>query len=58
MNNTINDRMMVPIIPFERQIFEMVDAESGDLISIDMIPSFLNFVKEEHSVQFLHNHHP
>ena len=50
MNTTINDSMMVPIMPFERQIFEMVDAETGDLFSVDKIPSFLNFIKEEHSV--------
>ena len=50
MNSTINDSMMIPIIPFERQIFEMVDAESGDLISNEMVPTFLAFMKEDHTV--------
>ena len=52
MNSTINDSMMVPIIPFERRIFEMVDAESGDLISNEMVPTFLAFLKEDHTVLF------
>lgn len=50
MNSTINDSMMVSIIPFERQIFEMVDAKSGDLISNEMVPTFLAFMKEDHTV--------
>lgn len=52
MNDTINDSMMFPIIPFERRIFDMVDAGSGDLFSIDCIPTFLAFLKEEHSVSY------
>lgn len=55
MNNTINDSIMVPIVPFERRIFEMVDPDSGDLISIDMVSSFINLMKEEHTVLFSQN---
>ena len=51
MNVTINDPIMTPIVPFERRIFEMVDPEDGDLISVDMIDPFLAFMKEEHTVR-------
>ena len=51
MNNIINDPMMTPIVPFERQIFEMVDPEDGDLKSIDMVDTFLTFIREDHTVR-------
>ena len=52
MNCAIRDRLMVPVTPFERHLFDIIDPETGELFSIDHIPLLINLIKEEHSVCF------
>lgn len=52
VNSAINDPLMTPITPFERELFELLDPESGELLSGDTVPSFIEFLKKDHSVDF------
>ena len=35
MNTVIRDKLMTPITPFERKLFDVVDPETGELFSVD-----------------------
>ncbi|KAK8817402.1 hypothetical protein AV274_0190 [Blastocystis sp. ATCC 50177/Nand II] len=50
MNKTINDAMMTPITPFEREIFDLMDAETGELLSPDYAPQLIDLLKGEHTL--------
>ena len=52
MNQAINDPLMTPVTPFERELFEMLDTESGELRNRKLVAKFLEFMKKEHSVRF------
>lgn len=54
MNQAINDPLMTPITSFERELFEMLDTESGELRNQEMVAKFLEFMKKEHSVRLIH----
>ena len=54
MNQAVNDSLMTPITSFERELFGMLDVESGELASDEMVPKFLEFMKGEHSVGSLY----
>ena len=51
MNKTINDAMMTPITPFVREIFDLMDAETGELLSPDYAPQLIDLLKGEHTVR-------
>ena len=50
MNATVNDPLMTPVTTFERDLFELLDPESGELQDVDTAPSFIEFLKMDHSV--------
>lgn len=50
MNKTINDELMTPITPFEREIFDIMDSETGELLSADYAPQLIDILKGEHTV--------
>lgn len=50
--SAINDPLMTPITSFERDLFELLDPESGELLSVDTVPLFIEFLKKDHSVGF------
>lgn len=54
MNQAVNDPLMTPITSFERELFGMLDVESGELASDEMVPKFLELMKQEHSVRSLY----
>ena len=52
MNSAINDPLMTPITPFERSLFELLDPATGELVSLETVPAFIEFMKKDHSVPF------
>ena len=50
VNSAINDPLMTPITSFERDLFELLDPESGELLSVDTVPLFIEFLKKDHSL--------
>lgn len=53
MNKTINDSLMTPITPFERELFDLLDTETGELLSVDSVSPLMDILKKDHSVMLL-----
>lgn len=50
MNKTINDSLMTPITPSERELFDLLDTETGELLSVDSVSPLMDILKKDHSV--------